>query len=85
MSSRLPAREQTICIVAAEINDADSRRALRFRLAILNGMLLREGANESNISLPASWLTSFFSRILTCYTRMGGRGTWRIALQFCKH
>ena len=85
MSSRLPAREQTIQIVAAEINDANSRRALRFRLAIRNGMLLREGANESNISLPASWLTSVFSRILTCYTRMGGRGAWRIALQFCKH
>ena len=85
MASRLPAREQAVRLVAAQVNDANSRRAFRFRLAILNGMLLREGASKSNISLPASWFTSVLSHILTCYTRWGGRGAWRIALMFCKH
>lgn len=84
MASRMVEREQTISVVEAEINDDNSRRALRFRLAILNGMLLHEGAKVSNLSLPTSWFVGIVSRFLTFYTRMGGRGAWRLALMFCK-
>ncbi|MBP5514165.1 MAG: glycosyltransferase, partial [Bacteroidaceae bacterium] len=84
MASRMVEREQTISVVEAEINDDNSRHALCFRLAILNGMLLREGANTSNLNLPSSWFVNVVSRFLTFYTRMGGRGAWRLVLMFCK-
>lgn len=85
MASRLPAREQAIRLVAAQVNDANSRRALCFRLAILNGMLLREGSAVSMVSLFATCPVRLVSRLLTCYTRLGGRGVWRLALLFCNH
>ena len=84
MSARLPEREHAIRLVSEQVNDAVSRRALCYRLAILNGMLLREGAPASNINLPASWSVRLMSRLLTCYTRLGGHGAWCIALMFCK-
>ncbi len=69
----------TLAVVAAETDEASVQRALLLRCHIVNGQLRRQGAQP----LPVVGRAGTFTRCLGCllefYTRIGGRGAWRLA------
>lgn len=59
--------------------------ALQCRARILEGLLEREGVHHRFTELqPTDFPSHITGKLLRFYTRLGGRGAWRIALIFTK-
>lgn len=87
--ARWEAIRGTLAIAYDEARQADDRRTLRaldFRVAIVCGMLRREGAHEAADAIrQLVQQPSWKGRLIEHYVCLGGRGAWRLALACLSH
>ena len=82
-ASRCEEIHRTLEVVAGEIEGNSLHRALALRYYIVNGILRRQGAHSIPMPIYANLPTRLLGFLLGAYTRLGGRGAWRLALLFC--